>query len=87
MYVENTFQTTIPEKKNLSFALSGCNPCNCDYGGSTSLICDKGETGQCPCRRNLVGRECREYVFLNNFRMEKMNKKAKNLTINICLVK
>ncbi|CAH1795786.1 unnamed protein product, partial [Owenia fusiformis] len=35
----------------------GCIPCDCDIGGSTSLVCDK-ISGQCPCRQNIGGRQC-----------------------------
>ena len=32
-------------------------PCKCDPTGSESTLCDK-YTGQCPCKRNVVGRMC-----------------------------
>ncbi len=34
-----------------------CAPCDCDLGGSESLVCDKG-TGQCPCKPEMGGRRC-----------------------------
>lgn len=38
---------------------SGALPCACDYLGSTSFECDKFG-GQCPCKANVVGRQCTE---------------------------
>ena len=32
--------------------------CDCDEDGSEGLICDK-TTGQCPCKLNVIGRQCR----------------------------
>jgi laminin beta 1 len=32
-------------------------PCECDNTGSESTLCDK-YTGECPCKRNVVGRRC-----------------------------
>ena len=32
--------------------------CGCDEDGSVGLICEK-ETGQCPCKDNVTGRQCR----------------------------
>ncbi|XP_029984754.1 laminin subunit alpha-2 isoform X3 [Sphaeramia orbicularis] len=36
-----------------------CQPCQCHINGSVSEVCNK-ETGQCPCRENVVGRQCDE---------------------------
>ncbi|ESO91420.1 hypothetical protein LOTGIDRAFT_209765 [Lottia gigantea] len=35
----------------------GCDPCDCDIGGSLSETCDQA-SGQCQCRPNIVGRQC-----------------------------
>ena len=32
-------------------------PCECDPTGSESTLCDK-YTGECPCKKNVVGRRC-----------------------------
>ncbi len=32
-------------------------PCECDNTGSESTLCDK-YTGECQCKRNVVGRKC-----------------------------
>ncbi|XP_069017691.1 laminin subunit alpha-2 [Embiotoca jacksoni] len=36
-----------------------CKPCQCHTNGSVSEVCNK-ESGQCPCRENVVGRQCDE---------------------------
>lgn len=38
-----------------------CAACSCDAGGSTDRFCDK-ETGACPCRPYLTGRQCSQPV-------------------------
>ncbi|EDO28971.1 predicted protein [Nematostella vectensis] len=35
----------------------GCRPCLCDYGGSSSPVCNKTD-GQCKCLPNIDGRQC-----------------------------
>lgn len=35
----------------------GCRSCSCHPGGSYSLQCDIN-TGQCPCREGMTGRQC-----------------------------
>lgn len=49
----------VPETYGLedANAANGCLPCNCDAGGSINNICDV-KTGQCPCRPNMIGRNC-----------------------------
>ncbi|KAM4604969.1 laminin subunit alpha-3-like isoform 2-T2 [Polymixia lowei] len=37
----------------------GCQGCQCDVGGSTGRACDE-LSGQCRCRKNVVGRTCSE---------------------------
>ncbi|XP_018532088.1 laminin subunit alpha-3 isoform X3 [Lates calcarifer] len=37
----------------------GCRGCQCDVGGAIDLTCDE-ISGQCRCRKNIVGRKCRE---------------------------
>ncbi|XP_059150751.1 laminin subunit beta-1-like [Physella acuta] len=37
----------------------GCKPCHCDIGASLSFTCDY-DTGKCPCRPNIRGRDCKE---------------------------
>ncbi|KAK6176840.1 hypothetical protein SNE40_015066 [Patella caerulea] len=41
----------------LSAKAYGCDPCDCDIGGSLSETCDQG-SGQCQCRPNIIGRRC-----------------------------
>ncbi|XP_050927753.1 LOW QUALITY PROTEIN: laminin subunit alpha-2 [Lates calcarifer] len=36
-----------------------CQPCQCHTNGSVYEVCNK-ETGQCPCKENVVGRQCDE---------------------------
>ncbi|XP_058264408.1 laminin subunit beta-4 isoform X2 [Hemibagrus wyckioides] len=38
---------------------SGCQPCNCHTGHSSSNLCDK-VTGQCPCETGYGGKQCQE---------------------------
>ncbi|XP_063773402.1 laminin subunit alpha-2 isoform X3 [Pseudophryne corroboree] len=38
---------------------SNCQQCNCNVNGSTSTTCNP-QTGQCDCRRNVIGRQCDE---------------------------
>ena len=47
----------------------GCEPCNCNEGGSKSLLCNP-ITGQCDCKENIKGLKCDEipdefYVEIN----------------------
>ena len=37
----------------------GCTPCDCDPGGAVNPDCNV-VTGQCTCRQNIMGRDCRE---------------------------
>ncbi|XP_054482290.1 laminin subunit alpha-3-like [Anoplopoma fimbria] len=37
----------------------GCQGCQCDVGGAIDMACDE-TSGQCRCRKNVVGRECTE---------------------------
>ncbi|XP_037643626.1 laminin subunit alpha-3-like isoform X2 [Sebastes umbrosus] len=37
----------------------GCEGCQCDVGGAIDTACDE-TSGQCRCRKNIVGRECSE---------------------------
>ncbi|XP_031150036.1 laminin subunit alpha-3 isoform X3 [Sander lucioperca] len=37
----------------------GCQGCQCDVGGAIGMACDE-MSGQCWCRKNVVGRECTE---------------------------
>uniref|UniRef100_A0AAZ3PLT4 Laminin subunit alpha 3 n=1 Tax=Oncorhynchus tshawytscha TaxID=74940 RepID=A0AAZ3PLT4_ONCTS len=37
----------------------GCHGCQCDVGGAISRGCDE-MSGQCQCRKNIVGRTCNE---------------------------
>ncbi|XP_042353016.1 laminin subunit alpha-3-like [Plectropomus leopardus] len=37
----------------------GCQGCQCDVGGAIGVACDES-SGQCWCRKNIVGRECTE---------------------------
>nr|CAI5866249.1 unnamed protein product [Callosobruchus analis] len=41
----------------LSDSKDGCQPCNCDPGGSYDNFCDV-ITGQCKCRDHMTGRAC-----------------------------
>ncbi|KAG7508024.1 laminin subunit alpha-2 isoform X5 [Solea senegalensis] len=38
-----------------------CRPCQCHTNGSAHEVCNK-QTGQCPCKDNVVGRQCDECV-------------------------
>uniref|UniRef100_A0A673CRX7 Laminin subunit alpha 3 n=1 Tax=Sphaeramia orbicularis TaxID=375764 RepID=A0A673CRX7_9TELE len=37
----------------------GCQGCQCDVGGAVGMTCED-MTGQCQCRKNVVGRKCTE---------------------------
>ncbi|XP_044075989.1 laminin subunit alpha-3-like isoform X2 [Siniperca chuatsi] len=37
----------------------GCQGCQCDVGGAVGMVCDE-MSGQCWCRKNVVGRKCTE---------------------------
>ncbi|KAM3866222.1 laminin subunit alpha-3-like [Diretmus argenteus] len=37
----------------------GCQGCQCDVGGAIGMACDE-VSGQCQCRKNIVGRTCTE---------------------------
>ncbi|XP_028448187.1 laminin subunit alpha-3 isoform X1 [Perca flavescens] len=37
----------------------GCQGCQCDVGGAIGMACDE-MSGQCWCRKNVVGRQCTE---------------------------
>ncbi|XP_017277955.1 laminin subunit alpha-3-like isoform X2 [Kryptolebias marmoratus] len=37
----------------------GCQGCQCDVGGTIDTACDE-RSGQCQCRRNIVGQRCTE---------------------------
>nr|XP_046263462.1 laminin subunit alpha-3-like isoform X2 [Scatophagus argus] len=37
----------------------GCQGCQCDVGGALGMACDE-MSGQCQCRKNVVGRKCTE---------------------------
>ncbi|KAJ8372354.1 hypothetical protein AAFF_G00290230 [Aldrovandia affinis] len=41
----------------VAFANDGALPCGCDKGGSTGPTCAP-EGGQCPCKPNIIGRQC-----------------------------
>ncbi|XP_022829188.1 laminin subunit beta-1 [Spodoptera litura] len=47
----------LPEFYGLSNSDDGCQPCDCDYGGSLDRDCDV-ITGQCKCRPHVSGRRC-----------------------------
>ncbi|XP_065226755.1 laminin subunit beta-1 [Planococcus citri] len=47
----------IREHWGLGDTPDGCQPCDCDKGGSLHNECDMF-TGQCPCRNNITGRRC-----------------------------
>uniref|UniRef100_A0A4W6DUW1 Laminin subunit alpha-2 n=1 Tax=Lates calcarifer TaxID=8187 RepID=A0A4W6DUW1_LATCA len=42
-----------------------CQPCQCHTNGSVYEVCNK-ETGQCPCKENVVGRQCDECMPLTH---------------------
>ncbi|KAM4557143.1 laminin subunit alpha-3-like [Fundulus diaphanus] len=37
----------------------GCQACQCDLGGAVGMACDE-TSGQCQCRKNVIGRTCTE---------------------------
>ena len=39
----------------------GCQPCDCHAVGSSSSECN-GDTGQCLCRENVMGRRCDQCI-------------------------
>ncbi|XP_062285798.1 laminin subunit alpha-3-like isoform X1 [Scomber scombrus] len=45
----------LPQKNNYF----GCQGCQCDIGGAIGRACDE-VSGQCRCRKNIVGRKCTE---------------------------
>ncbi|XP_076262261.1 laminin subunit beta-1 isoform X1 [Rhynchophorus ferrugineus] len=47
----------LPQYWGLSDKQDGCQPCDCDLGGSYDNFCDV-ITGQCRCRKNMSGRTC-----------------------------
>lgn len=47
----------LPEYWGLSEKRDGCQPCDCDPGGSFDNNCDV-ISGQCPCRDHMIGRTC-----------------------------
>lgn len=47
----------LPQHYGLSEHPDGCQPCNCDPGGSRDNNCDV-LTGQCKCRPHVSGRQC-----------------------------
>lgn len=51
---------------NLSGILQGCEPCECDVGGSYERNCEQ-LTGQCRCRTSITGRRCDQVVDGNYF--------------------
>ncbi|XP_029318612.1 laminin subunit alpha-2 isoform X3 [Cottoperca gobio] len=38
-----------------------CQACHCHNNGSESEVCNK-DTGRCPCKKNVVGRQCDECI-------------------------
>lgn len=44
-----------------SSIVDGCQPCDCNPGGSSSILCDMN-SGQCFCRPGLTGRTCSDII-------------------------
>lgn len=51
----------LPEFWGLSEKKDGCQPCDCDPGGSFDNYCDV-LNGQCKCREHMTGRQCNEPI-------------------------
>lgn len=50
----------------MSSRSKGCEPCECDVGGSYERNCEQ-LTGQCRCRTSITGRRCDQVVDGNYF--------------------
>ena len=44
-----------------SSSFDGCQPCDCNPGGSSSILCDMN-SGQCFCQPGLTGRTCSDVI-------------------------
>ena len=44
-----------------SSSFDGCQPCDCNPGGSSSILCDMN-SGQCFCQPGLTGRTCSDII-------------------------
>ena len=44
-----------------SSSFDGCQPCDCNLGGSSSILCDIN-SGQCFCQPGLTGRTCSDVI-------------------------